>query len=197
MQLPYSNRLRFVSQKLKSPKLIGWIALGALAIVGLFIIGNSILLATKPASSKTTIANAKASAQINKDFTFPVVDGRGKEITKLKYTLGEAELRDEIIVQGKRALAVQGRTFLIVTLKIANTYDKGFDINSRDYMRLTINGKLDEQIAPEIHNDPVQIQPISTKTTRIGFAVNDTDKDFVLVVGEIKGPKEDLALQFK
>lgn len=147
--------------------------------------------------SRAVVAGAKATQTLNNQFSFPLYDADGKEVTKLTYLIENAELRDEIIVQGKTAKAVQGKTFLILTIKINNTYDKAIDINTRDYIRLTVNGKTSELIAADIHNDPVSVQAISTKTTRIGFPINDTDKNLVIIIGEIKGSKEQVALNLK
>jgi hypothetical protein len=108
----------------------------------------------------------------------------------------DAELRDEIIVKGKQATAIKGRTFLIVNLKITNDFDKTITINTRDYVRLTVN-KNSEKLAPDIHNDPVEIQADSTKYTRVGFPIDDTDKDLTLTVGEINGPKQTIKLNLK
>lgn len=172
----------------------------------LFIaIGVTILISARAlrASTQTTSQDArvqikgpKASTTINKEFSFPLLDAKGKEITRLTYLVESAELRDEIIVKGTRATAIQGRTFLIVSIKISNNFDKALQINARDYIRLAVNGENEELLAADIHNDPVQVQPISVKTTRIGFPINDTDKNITLKVGEIKGDKEDINLSF-
>src|SRR3989338_8178820 len=96
----------------------------------------------------------------------------------------------------KTKLLQKGKLFFIVNIKITNNLDKNLQINSRDYVRLVTNGNDAEKIAPDVHNDPVDAQAISTKTTRIGFAINDTDKDFVLQIGEIKGQKESISINF-
>jgi hypothetical protein len=180
----------------KSVNLAKTAGLAILAIlIILFFLGKMTKPTPKPVSdTRVDIKGPKANQNLNKEFDFPLKDANGKELTKLKYVLENAELRDEIIVQGKPAVAIKGKTFLILSIKITNSYDKGIDVNARDYIRLSSNGKEDELIAADIHNDPVNIQPISTKETRIGFAINDTDKKLKLFIGEIKGDKQQIAL---
>lgn len=141
-------------------------------------------------------AVAKAKQILNKELAVPLKDSDGKEVTKIKYVIETVELQDSIIVKGQRANAVKGRTFLLLNLKITNDYSQGVEINSKDYIRLSVNGKI-ELLAADIHNDPVKIQAISTKYTRIGFPINDSDKNLMLKVGEIKGQKETVKLNLK
>jgi len=148
----------------------------------------------KPVDERIVIKNAKASTTLNKTLSIPILDANGKEITKLSYIIESADLRDEIIVKGKRAVAVKGREFLILSIKMANGYEKTLEVNARDFVRLAVNGNEQELLAPEIHNDPVALQPISTKYTRLGFTINDTDKQLTIFVGEIKGGKEKVTL---
>jgi hypothetical protein len=133
---------------------------------------------------------------LNRDFSFPLRDEKGKEVSKLLYTVQSIEERNEIVVKGQKATAIQGRRFLIINLKITNNYGKTIQINARDYLRLVVNG-AEEKLAPDIHNDPVEVQAISTKFTRVGLAINDTDKDIILQVGEISGKKESIKLDLK
>lgn len=179
-----------------------FIALGLLAILillvgALWVKRMNTLVATKPADSATTLKEALATQAVHKEYKFPVKDGAGKEVTKIKYSVENAELRDEIIIQGKKAVTVDNRTFLILTIKITNDYDKGLEINARDYVRLSVNGQAKELLAADIHNDPITIQPISTKFTRIGFPINKSDKDLMVYVGEIAGTKDKIALALK
>lgn len=168
------------------------------AIITIAIVGKA--LANKPVQSATeqrvTIAGPIATAQINKEFQFPLKDAKGKELTRLKYTIETAELRREIIVKGKRATSVAGRQFLILNIKLINEYEKALQINARDYVRVSINGNDTELLAPDIHNDPVEVQAISTKYTRLGVAMNESDSNITLRVGEISGTKEPIVLNF-
>jgi hypothetical protein len=140
---------------------------------------------------------ALSTQKIDKTFSFPLKDGNGKEVSKIKYTVEAAELRDEIIVKGQRATSVKGRTFLILPIKIQNDYNQPVEINARDYVRLIINNNQNEKLAPDIHNDPVEVQAISTKQTRLGFPIDDTVTNIVLQVGEIKGKKENITITVK
>lgn len=138
---------------------------------------------------KVQIADAKASQNINKEYAFPIKNDKGDEISRIKYSIQNVEKRDQIVAKGQKADAVVGRTFLIVNLKIVNDYNQAVQINTRDYIRLTVSNNDSEKLAPDIHNDPVEVQAISTKFTRVGFFVNDSDKNLKLFIGEIKGDK--------
>lgn len=141
-------------------------------------------------------STTKARQVLNKELEFSLRDNKGNEISKIKYKIETAELQDSIIVKGQRARAVKGRTFLILNLKISNNFTQGIEINSRDYVRLSVNSSK-ELIAADIHNDPVAVQAIATKFTRLGFPINDSDKNLMLLIGEIKGKKETIKLNFQ
>jgi hypothetical protein len=184
-----------------SPKKVGRFLIYAFFVI-LIVFGLSkVIQISRETVSQATderieIQGAKATIELNREFTFPLRDNNGNEISDIKYIIRSAELRDEIIVKGSRATAVKGRTFLILNLKISNEYDQTISINTRDYVRLTVNDNEEEKLAPDIHNDPVEVQAISTKLTRIGFPVNDTDENLKLYVGEISGDKEIIELNF-
>lgn len=151
----------------------------------------------KPATlgeSKLQLPDAKAKQEINKEFIFPIRNEKGEEISKIKYLIDNAEKRDEIVVKGQKATSIAGRTYLIINLKIVNEHTQAIQIKTLDYLRLTLNNKENEMLAPDIHNDPVDVQAISTKFTRIGFPINDTDKNLKLHIGEIKGDKTTIDL---
>lgn len=149
-------------------------------------------------SAKTSLVQiqpAKAKIPINKEFNFPIKDDKGKEVGSIKYLIDNAEKRDEILIKGQRATAIAGRTFLILNLKIENKSNQKIQINTRDYVRLSVNNGT-EWLAPDIHNDPVEAQPIATKYTRVGFPISDTDNKLKLQAGEINGNKTVVDLKF-
>lgn len=169
-------------------------------VIVVFAVGGLIAKSQGASASSTnssvSINKPLASQTLNKEFTFPLKDGNGKEVSKITYEIQSVELRNEIIVKGEKATAVAGRAFLVVNLKITNNFNKSISINARDYIRFIVDGSS-EKLAPDIHNDPVEVQAISTKPTRVGVAVNDTDRNIVLQVGEIDGKKELIKLDLK
>lgn len=161
-----------------------------------FLFKNSVQPTVKKTTDQTSVAGPTAVLKLNREFNFPITDSKGKELTKMTYMVESAELRNEIIVKGQKAVAVQGKTFLILTIKLINSYEKPIDIYTRDYVRLQKNGNDKELLAADIHNDPVSTQAISTKYTRIGFPINVSDTKLKLIIGEIKGAKQTIDLNF-
>ncbi len=175
------------------------IALLVLIVAGAGIWARNIVQsasAKKPANDQVNLAAAQATTKINRSFDFPIRDSKGNVAATVSYVLDTAELRDQIIVKGQKATAIQGRTFLILSLHVVNNTSKEITMNTRDYVRLAVNGDESQWYAADIHNDPITIQPISTKDTRIGFPVNTTDKNFILQIGEIDGEKQRIPLNF-
>ncbi len=152
--------------------------------------GQSVL-----SGNQATIPQPDKELSLQKEFSFPLKDATGKEVSKIKVALLNAAQQRVIIVKGRQARALSNRTFLVINLKITNDYNKTIQINLRDYLRLTVN-KSSEKLAPDIHNDPVEIQALSTKYTRVGFPINRSDKNIVLQVGEINRDKEMIPLKF-
>lgn len=175
--------------------LLGIIGFVVVVLGGLILVSSGQKSALGVSDSRPSATSAKKTKILNKVFQFPIRDEKGKEVSKFTYEITSAELYDTIIVKGQRANAVKGRTFFILNLKLINKNSTSMDVNTRDYIRLSVNG-ASELTAPDIHNDPVQVQAISTKYTRVGVAINDTDKNIVLHVGEITGKKEDIKIDF-
>jgi len=192
--------------KIKRPihnlNLVGGITASNLlkVFIALAVIFLVIKLVNKPSNTDTQdvtdVAKPKATTSIDREFTFPLKNKDREEVSRIKFYIGQAELRDEIIIKGKKATAIKGRDFLVLNLKITNDFNQSIEIDTRDYVRLSVNGNENERLAPDIHNDPVEVQAISTKLTRIGIPVDEKDSNLVLFVGEIKGDKERVEINF-
>ncbi len=175
------------------------IILGLVGFFALFFVGRFIISAFEgrtlgTSDSRVELKGPRAKTSLDKTYEFPLTDDKGKEIARLKFFLDDAELRDEIVLGGQKAVAPKGTTYLITTIKLTNTSNKFIEMRVRNYVRLSVNGNTTEWQAASIHNDPVEVQPQSTKLTRLGFPVNDTDKNLVLRVGDLEGKKETIKL---
>ncbi len=174
-----------------------WGLIVALVFVGLGVVGGQSLLNNRKSVqgvSTTTQSSAKKETAINRTFEFKAYD-KNKKLSdkKVSYTLTTAEKTNDIIIKGKRATAISGRSFLIINLKIANSEDDSRFLNTRNYIRIQPKGSQDN-LAPDIHNDTVEIQPLSTKLTRVGVPINESDTEFTLFVGEVEGSKEEITI---
>lgn len=147
-------------------------------------------------NSKTAIKDPISTLTLNKEFKFPLKDEKSETVGEIKYIIESAEIRDEIIIKGKKAYAVDGKAFLVFNLKIVNDSNKNISMATKDYVRLIVNGNENEPLSPSIHNDPVVVDAISVKPTRIGFSIDKSDKDLKIKVGEIKGEKTTLDIKF-
>ena len=139
----------------------------------------------------------KPQAKINKEFN---VQARTRDKIRvsdanLKVNLVNAEMAGSLLVQGKRAKTREGKTFLIINMEVENTYAVPLYSFPIDLLRLVRED--DKRIAPSVHQGTVEVRPISTKKSNVGFVVDPNEKNFKLEVGEISGEKEILEISFK
>lgn len=190
---------RFLRKSIYLPFIIVlllFILIGALVIKGASSKSPTSPQTTTTSDGRIALKAPVAQQNLNRSFDFPLRDSTGKQISTLRYEIKNVDLRTEIIINGQKATALEGRDFLVINLAITNSYNRSVKVNARDYLRLTVNTSS-VKLAPDIHNDPVEVQPISTKFTRVAFPINDTDKNLVLQVGEIAGTKTTVKLNLK
>ncbi len=182
---------------LKAAKFLGMVVVAGLVLVGGMKLLSSSNFSSNAKDKNSAVKSALAAQDINKEYSFPLKNSKNEQIGSLKYMVEKAELMDEIVIKGQKATAVAGREFIVLTIKISNDFKQSISINTRDYVRLSVNGNEEELLAPDIHNDPVEVQAISTKYTRLGFPINTSDEKLVLLVGEINGEKERIELNLQ
>lgn len=189
-----------IKANLKKPevkKKIGKFVL--LAIVVLIVLAGIRFVLSRPASTSGQQLGATTqntlTTSIEREFSFKVYDKNKKLADPVKYVITTAQLTNQIIIQGQKATAVSGRNFLIINLKLVNEFNDSLFLNTRNYVRIQPAGTADK-LAPEIHNDTVEVQPLSTKLTRVGLPVDEGTRDFTLFVGELDGEKTEIPISF-
>ena len=178
------------SKKLLKTVILLVVVVGAVSLAAKYL-GR---LSNSQEDNGIAINDALAKQSIGKELGVPLLDSEGEEISSINFEIIDAEVRDEIIVRGQKATAVKGKVFLIISLKITNKHGQAVEMDTRDYIRLVVDGNEEELHAPDIHNDPVEIQAISTKNTRVGFPVDRNVSSLILRIGEVSGEKEDIDL---
>lgn len=193
-----NTRERFVSdtKTILNRKKVGSLIL-LLIIGGVLLVGVRYTLSRSVSKSvlSTTTAPDAITVPVEREFSFQVYDKDKQLSDPVRYVITSAQLTKQIIIKGQKANAVSGRTFLILNLKLVNDFDKSLFLNTRNYIRVQPAGTQDK-LAPEIHNDTVEAQPLSTKLTRIGLPVDEKSKEFTLFVGELEGAKEAISIKF-
>ncbi len=136
-------------------------------------------------------------ASINKSFTVSARTSTGIRVrdANLNVKLTDATMANNLLVQSHKATTSKGKTFLIVDMEIENKYDVPLYALPVDLFRLI---RADgEKIAPSVHQGTVEIRPISTKKSNVGFVVDPNGKNFKLEVGELLGTKDVIEILFK
>lgn len=144
----------------------------------------------QPTSVTPTLAPRSVKQVINRTFQFPVNNPDGSVGGIVNYHLKDYEFTNQVVVNKLyKALVTGDNEILALNIEITNDNDYAVQMMSGDYIRLTKNSE-DKLVAPDIENDPVEVRPHSTKQVSIGFAVNTSDSNIMLQVGELDGDKE-------
>ena len=136
------------------------------------------------------------TVSINQTYT---VTARTKERKATDGTLTlkvtSAQIGNSILVQGKTARPIKGKSFLIINMEIENTYKVALYTFPVDLFRF-VRGD-GQKFAPSTHQGTVAIRPQSTKKSNVAFVVEPTDKKFTIEVGEIGKEKQTLEITFR
>ncbi len=139
----------------------------------------------------------KPTAKINQAFSTQARTENKVRVrdADLFVTINGADIDNSLLVQGKRARTREGKTFLILNMEVENEFQVPLYIFPVDLLRLVRDdGK---KIAPSVHQGTVEIRPISTKKSNVGFVIDPDEKSFKLEIGELSGEKQLLEISFK
>lgn len=112
---------------------------------------------------------------------------------KMKINLTNANITNQILIQGKRAKTRKGKLFLIVTMELSNDEPSVVYSFPVDLIRLA---REDKKFAPSVHQGRVEIRPTSTKVSNVGFVIEEDEKNFTLELGEISETKQSVSVDF-
>ena len=126
---------------------------------------------------------------LNKSYTFSLQGAGGVDQSNFQFNVKSYEFTNNVVVNNfYHAIVDESKKILAVNIEINNDTDKAFKIIARDYVRLSVD--QGNWTAPDIHSDPVELRPRSSKSTIIGFPLNKMDNVLRIQIGEIDGEKE-------
>lgn len=176
------------NQKKKNPLLL--IAIVLVLFLGLTFVGRKILTRGQDGGANAGII----SLEVGKTFEFVGRDPDGVPLNQtLSLTFTHASKQSEVIIQGKSATAKNDKIFLVLDLKVTNTTTLPYYLLPVDLVRLADG---EERIAPSVHQGRLEIRPISTKESNLGFVVDQKQNEFKFEVGEIENEKQEFTIRF-
>lgn len=168
------------------------IALIAIALLSgaFFILKGKLSSQSIPAlNSSQTNFSPQNQITINRKIEIPIRSSTGTVTgEKLAINLSTIDKSNRILIQGKPATARAGKTFIILNLEIDNSTKNQLTVRPVDFIRL--QDSEGRSFASDVHNESVKAEPVSIKRTRVGFVVDENQKNFKFLIGEITGEKQ-------
>lgn len=166
-----------------------------LSVAAVFIIGLAFFVGAKRTSKVVPVQSQ--IIKLEKSFDFPALNNLGKPSgTKVKFKITQAERTDRVNVKDQTVFAKNNKLFLVLNLDLKNDATLPVNIVPGDLVRLAYSSDKDNLYASDLHNNAVQIAPISTRNDRLGFVISDDVKEFTLLIGELEKKKEEVTLKF-
>ncbi len=184
---------RFPAKKI----VIGLIIATVLLLIGITAKArlNQVTNVSSPQVNTQSVDEAPlATTDLNAHYNFVATDASGNPADQVGFLITKAEKTKQVLIQGRPANAKGDKAFLVLHIEIENASTNKLYLAPVNLLRL-----VDDQgkkFAPDIHSDTVEIQPISTKITRVGFVVLADQPHFLIQVGELEGDKQDLEINF-
>lgn len=130
---------------------------------------------------------------MDKTFDFIGRDQNGNSTAdNLSLTFTTASKKDSVTIQGQKAAAKDGKIFLVLEVQIKNDSQQVLYLLPVDLIRLVMDEST--KMAPSVHQGMVEVRPVSTKFSNLGFVVDAGQKEFKFEVGEVDGEKQEMMI---
>ncbi len=169
-----------------------WPAL-AVVVVVLVVVAGVFFVKTRnrqqQSSGSQTYVASGSQASLNKKFSVPIRDKDGKTTgADLKVSATSLERSNNLIYDGKPLSARAGKDFIVINLEVENSTNNRLTVRPVDFFRLV--GLDGRNYAADLQIDPITVEPISTKKARTIFIVDQSQKNFKFLIGDVKGNQE-------
>ncbi len=163
-----------------------------LLLVAVFLFGFSKTRADKN-TDQTGMVGTPITINRSMDLRAKNADG-DTLVQTVNVAVTSAQLQERVLVRGNWIKAREGKLFLILNLDIKNDINATLYAVSQDWVRLIEHD--DKKKAPTAHQGMVEIRPLSTKETNVGFIVDEGQKQFLLEIGSTDGIGELIEIKF-
>lgn len=137
----------------------------------------------------------EVTVQIGQTYEFVGRDENGNPTeATLPLTFISATKKDSVNIQGQKATAKNGKVFLLLDFEVKNDTSETYYLLPVDLIRLWQNEET--KIAPSVHQGRLEVRPIASKFSNLGFVIEEKQKEFQFEVGEIDGEKSGLTVSF-
>ena len=136
-----------------------------------------------------------APVDINYFWTIPAQNKDGETVNRdFSVNITNAQRQKRVLVQGQWLKAREGKVFLILNMDITNSVRAPLFAEPVDWARLIESE--DKKIAPTVHQALVEIRPEATKTTNVGFVVDEGQKNFTIELGRLWDREDTIMIEF-
>jgi hypothetical protein len=174
-------------------KVLGAIA-GVLLVVLVAVGVRARLTRGQVKGTSGTNGGKVVTTEVGREFDFGAMNRQGEVDGTVKLRVISAEKTDEVLIKGKPARAKGEKMFLVLNLELDNQLAEIRYAMPVDLIRL--RGEEGKLFAPDVHSDVVEIRPLSTKITRVGFVILGEERLFEVLVGELEGEKQSVEIKF-
>lgn len=178
-----SNRYRLLVQN-NSRVIVG-------AIVFVFLVG------VFTSQTRSSSDEQSVGSPVGVDYTVDIAgqNKAGDTLNKnLSVTITEARRQKRVLVQGSWIKAKEGKVFLILDFDVTNSVGAAMYGMPVDWVRLIRDE--DKKVAPTVHQGQLELRPVASKETNVGFVVDEDSKEFTVELGRIYGLEDTLQLEF-
>lgn len=161
----------------------------------LFLITGSILWVKARSKNTSPSAKGEITIKVDKAFDFIGRDQNGNPtLNDLSLAFTTASKKDSVTIQGQKATAKDGKIFLVLEVQIKNDSQQVLYLLPVDLIRLVMDEGT--KVAPSVHQGMVEVRPVSTKFSNLGFVVEVSQKEFKFEIGEVDEEKQEMMVRF-
>jgi hypothetical protein len=145
----------------------------------------------------SAVQGASATTNLSQHFQVVARDSTGHPLVPAKLldlSLIRAEKTNNILIQAKKYNTINGKQFLVIYFNVKNPDKAIYYINTADLFRF--RDSSGNKIVPAVHQGTIDIRPISTASSNVGFLINQYDKNFKVEIGEIDGNLKTFEVNF-